>query len=86
MIKRACQNQIADVSGRMPAMVILGPRQVGKTTPALAITEDIGSVYIDLEQPGDLQKLEDPGYYFDQHPKNFRHCCRDRRFETPTKK
>ncbi len=59
MLIRTCQNQIADVLSRTPAVVILGPRQVGKTTLALAIAENIDSVYIDLEQPGDLQKLED---------------------------
>jgi predicted AAA+ superfamily ATPase len=47
--------------------VLIGPRQVGKTTLALTIGADVNSVYLDLEQPGDLQRLADPGFYFEQH-------------------
>ena len=67
MIRRQYEGQIVETLHRTSAVVILGPRQVGKTTLALTIAKDFDSVYIDLEQPGDLQKLEDPGFYFDQH-------------------
>ena len=67
MIRRQYEGQIVETLNRTSAVVILGPRQVGKTTLALTIAKDFDSVYIDLEQPGDLQKLEDPGFYFDQH-------------------
>ena len=40
---------------------------MGKTTLARKIAEDISSSYIDLEDPTDIQKLSDPGYYFDQY-------------------
>ena len=43
-----------------PAVAILGPRQCGKTTLASQIIEQIRqSVYLDLENPGDLAKLDD---------------------------
>lgn len=51
----------------MPAVAILGPRQVGKTTLAQEIADGQPSVYLDLENPADLQKLSDASYYFEQH-------------------
>ncbi len=44
----------------MPAVVLLGARQVGKTTLAKAIARDLKSIYLDLEAPEDLLKLSDP--------------------------
>ena len=67
MIKRSYQPKIEEALNRTSAVAIIGPRQVGKTTLALTIAENFESIYIDLELPGDLQKLDDPGYYFDQH-------------------
>jgi len=69
MIKRIYQTKIEEALNRTSAVAILGPRQVGKTTLALTIAENFESIYIDLDLPGDLQKLDDPGYYFDQHHK-----------------
>ena len=40
-------------------MVLIGPRQVGKTTLALEIGKEIGANYIDLERPRDLAKIAD---------------------------
>jgi len=34
---------------RMPAVALMGPRQVGKTTLAMGIAETRASVYLDLE-------------------------------------
>ncbi len=48
-------------------MAILGPRQVGKTTLALEIARHTDSIYIDLELPGDSQKMDEPEFYFEQH-------------------
>ena len=50
----------------MPVVAILGPRQVGKTTLALAVTGDkIGKEvsYLDLERDSDLAKLNDSEAY-----------------------
>jgi uncharacterized protein len=42
-----------------PAVVLIGPRQVGKTTLARKISEIQNAVYLDLERPADLRKLND---------------------------
>ena len=51
------------------AVALLGPRQVGKTTLALTIAEDLGpeALYLDLELPSDRAKLTDPELYLAQH-------------------
>ena len=49
-------------------MVLLGPRQIGKTTLAREIAaETPDSVYLDLENPRDAARLSDPGRYLDLH-------------------
>jgi hypothetical protein len=40
-------------------VALLGPRQLGKTTLALDISETTDSVYLDLENRTDLQKVQD---------------------------
>ncbi len=49
------------------AVVILGPRQVGKTTLALQVAARFDSLYLDLENPADRRKIEDPLFYFQQN-------------------
>jgi hypothetical protein len=59
------QRRIATtIEGRLaltPAVVLLGPRQVGKTTLAreLAAQRAAGAVYLDLERPADRRRLDD---------------------------
>ena len=48
------------------AAVLLGPRQVGKTTLALEIATQRPSVYLDLEREGDRQILTEPDLYLDE--------------------
>ena len=51
-----------------PSVVLLGPRQVGKTTLAREIADsDPRSLYLDLEDPADLARLEDTSAYLDLH-------------------
>jgi predicted AAA+ superfamily ATPase len=51
-----------------PAVAILGPRQVGKTTLALELVRERPSaLYLDLESPADAAKLADPATYFQAH-------------------
>ncbi|MDN5794925.1 MAG: ATP-binding protein [Intrasporangium sp.] len=47
------------------AVVLLGPRQVGKTTMARDVTRDWpgGANYLDLERPADRRRLEDADAY-----------------------
>ena len=51
----------------MPAVALLGPRQVGKTTLAQAIAEERKSVYLDLESPVDREKIADATFYLSGH-------------------
>lgn len=51
----------------MPAVVLLGARQVGKTTLAQNIAAKQKSIYLDLEAPEDLFKLNDPTTFLTQH-------------------
>lgn len=48
------------------AVVLLGPRQVGKTTLALDIASGQPSVYLDLERVADRQILSEPDVYLDE--------------------
>jgi predicted AAA+ superfamily ATPase len=54
------------------AVVMLGPRQVGKTTLAREVADrrSPGAVYLDLERPADRRRLADPdGYLRAQAPR-----------------
>lgn len=55
--------------GHYPAICILGPRQVGKTTLAkyLIGNQFQGARYIDLELPSDRIKLQDPELFLQTH-------------------
>ncbi len=48
-------------------MILLGPRQVGKTTLALAVGGGLDSLYLDLESELDLAKLGEPELYLARH-------------------
>ncbi|WP_257211698.1 ATP-binding protein, partial [Sphingobium sp. IP1] len=50
-----------------PAVALLGPRQVGKTTLALDIGETMPSIYLDLESDADQARLTDPELYLSAH-------------------
>lgn len=51
----------------MPAVALLGARQVGKTTLARAVARDRDSLYLDLEMPRDRLKLRDPESFLRLH-------------------
>lgn len=69
MIKRNTTLEIAQLLEEFPAVGVLGPRQVGKTTLAqeLADTMSPQPVYLDLESPRDRAKLSEPEAYFELH-------------------
>lgn len=65
MIDRVVSSLVRHRLQHMPAVVLLGPRQVGKTTLARGIAADLAdrAVYLDLERPADLHRLDDADAY-----------------------
>ena len=51
-----------------PVLGIIGPRQVGKTTLSKALAKSYGNViYLDMESPSDLEKLENAETFLQQY-------------------
>lgn len=69
MIPRDIEKKIIHSLEHFPVVGILGPRQVGKTTLAKEIKRKIdrSTVYLDLELPSDINKLQDPQLYLEQY-------------------
>ncbi|MBT7408822.1 MAG: ATP-binding protein [Methylococcales bacterium] len=67
MISRIIKPLVLQYLAQFPAVTLLGPRQVGKTTLAKELGKNIESIYLDLENPQDLEKLEDPRGYLLKH-------------------
>lgn len=63
MIARRLLIHLHKLLAEYPAVALLGPRQVGKTTLALEIADAEDSVYLDLESPADRARLTDPELY-----------------------
>ena len=61
MIERHFLSTLTQRLQASPAVVLLGPRQVGKTTLALQVADNwpAGSTYLDLERPADRFRLND---------------------------
>ena len=69
MILREAQAEVVTLLQEFPAVGLLGPRQVGKTT----LAEEIAAlfkpepIYLDLESPADQAKLSEAEGYFELH-------------------
>jgi len=63
MITRNIHTLVEQALNRQAAVALIGPRQIGKTTLALALAEGRPSVYLDLESATDRNKLRDPELY-----------------------
>lgn len=70
MIKRRLETELKRLVKEAPAVVLLGPRQVGKTTLAHSLTFDKETVYLDLESDTDNVKLSDPESYLSAYESN----------------
>lgn len=66
------ESAVRQALARSPAVVLLGPRQIGKTTLAKKFAEKFaekfardgeGALYLDLEKAADLRRLEDAGAF-----------------------
>ncbi len=67
MIQRKALDRLLEALDRHAAVALLGARQVGKTTLALAAAETRDAVYLDLEAPSDRAKLAAPEVYLAAH-------------------
>ena len=67
MFKRHLQSLLGEELQFSPAVALLGPRQVGKTTLALEVARNIPHVYLDLESDRDRGKLAQAVLYLDSH-------------------
>lgn len=68
MYKRSTEPVLHELLQQFPAVVLLGPRQVGKTTLALAEGQaHAGSLYLDLELPSAQRQLDDPEAFLLTH-------------------
>jgi predicted AAA+ superfamily ATPase len=67
MIPRRLASELTQALAEAPAVALLGPRQVGKTTLALEVAHARPAVYLDLESESDRAKLADPELYLAQH-------------------
>ena len=67
MINRRIARRLSSLLDESPAIALIGPRQVGKTTLALAIAEARPSIYLDLESEAARAKLVEPELYLMRH-------------------
>jgi predicted AAA+ superfamily ATPase len=65
MLSRSKSAEVAAALERQAAVALLGPRQVGKTTLAQWFEEESDALYLDLENPDDRRKLENPVLYLE---------------------
>lgn len=73
MFQRQIFGELRRYVQEFPAVAILGPRQVGKTTLAHQLAGSLPpadapqALYLDLETPADLAQLSDPSAFFARH-------------------
>jgi predicted AAA+ superfamily ATPase len=67
MIPRRKLPFLKDALDRQAAVALIGPRQVGKTTLALNLSEEVPSLYLDLEATEDRRKLAEPALFLEQY-------------------
>jgi predicted AAA+ superfamily ATPase len=68
MINRLFKAELEDRLSLYPGVVLLGARQVGKSTLAQSLaTTKSGAVFLDLELPADRAKLDNPSAFFAAH-------------------
>jgi len=67
MIERRAATEVATLLEQLPAVVLVGPRQAGKTTLALELAKTRPATYLDLESMADRARLAEPELYFADH-------------------
>ena len=67
MIERQIKTRLLEALDYQAAVALVGPRQSGKTTLALDISEQRGALYLDLEDRTDREKLRDPALFLSRY-------------------
>lgn len=67
MLDRRISAEVALQLTESPAVALIGPRQVGKTTLARKIADEHSSIYLDLESESDRARIGSPQLYFEDH-------------------
>ncbi len=67
MIHRRITEELEQHLNEVPAVVLLGPMQSGKTTLALEFAKKHTSLYLDLESVQDRARLVEPEFYLGMH-------------------
>ena len=65
MIPRLLQNELEAALSRQAAVLLVGPRQSGKTTLSLELARERNAVYLDLEDRDDRARLTEPRLFLD---------------------
>lgn len=70
MIDRGTLRRVLAGLEQMPGVVLLGPRQIGKTTLAHQVMKRLGgdTTYLDLARQVDAAMLADPRAFLERHP------------------
>ena len=68
-LPRLLEARLVRLARQFPAVAVLGPRQVGKTSLVQAVRNQVAkpSVYLDLERQADLAKLRDLDSFVESH-------------------
>jgi hypothetical protein len=67
MISRLLAKSLLEALAEAPAVCLLGPRQVGKTTLALEVADRLGGLYVDPESEQGRARLAEPEAYLERH-------------------
>ena len=66
-VRRLAEEKINRALLRAPAVALLGPRQCGKSTTAKFLLKKSDSVYLDLQNRVDRNKLTEPELFFERY-------------------
>lgn len=66
-LDRVCEKQLTKALNSSPAIVLLGPRQCGKSTLVKHLLNEATSIYLDLQDRIDRNKLQEPEIFFEEH-------------------
>jgi len=67
-IKRLAEAKLREYLKIFPAVAVLGPRQCGKSTMIKQLVQKSKNfVYLDLQSSGDLRKLQEPEFFFENN-------------------